>query len=170
MPDNDKIQIVIDLLDKVDDEFLIQLLENKINKNIYEYKKRVSVTDREKRQAKYGLALSLAQYELEQNKERTLRIQAIINNRDCNKCELAIKRKSLYTDNGLIYGYPDDNNDACESCAHRCIVLERLIDRYKLRYKYERLLDQGDYDEIIELKAIINKVNKKLYKLKTQLK
>ena len=156
----DLIKLLLTKLDKKDDIFLITLLENKIFTLNENYKSKHTISDSELRYAENGINTILRNYSYKLLKQHPylVKINKIRDNNNCEKCKFAIEKKTK----DLTYFTFNPKHKICLSCINRNNKLFDIEEKFnkKMDKTIEAIL--YNYKDIILLKAIINKITKKL--------
>lgn len=159
----DKIKELIPLLDEKKDFLLLCALKSEITKEKIIYLSKHEVTPKEIRKAYFGLKRTLRTY-FNNEDPYINKIVSILEKNDCNSCRYS---KTVYNDkNEVYYKTPSKSNNVCESCITRCELLQNVID--KREEENERCIEEAlkNNKDLVKYKAILNKINLKIYKLK----
>ena len=155
-----KIVELIDFLDPKNDQILIIALQSKLIDMENDYKSRYNVTDLEISHSLRGLHRTIKcwiEADCRMN-PRYVKLEKIENNRDCKYCE-------NNTEKGLgDYGFADWDNPVCVSCIKWNKVI--LDEKEKIELVEAKKYDVEIPRDVIELKALINKIKNKLDEIK----
>jgi hypothetical protein len=162
-----QIKNLIEILDKKDDYLLIEMLKQKLYNTRQDILSKVSVTDKEKENAIKGMIRTLRTFFDDEYKNipRYRKLEKIIDRSDCDYC----KFKELKEYKGTYY-YSFRENERCFRCKKRSDIFHDEIDKYRKNQYDLDFFNFDDYDELVKLKAIVNKINKKLIDRKQKLR
>jgi hypothetical protein len=153
-------------LDPDKDALLICLINQKIEAVEYKLSHKYKVTDNELYNAEKGMMLTISREKYRQAKEHPIhsKIQSILDRHKCEDC----KFKKLYKNNSYGFYTMDDNNPICISCNDKLGNMRYIQQEIEDRYVDAEI--KIDLEPLIELKAIVNKINRKLNKIKQKQK
>lgn len=158
------IEKLINLLDEKEDFFLIGLLEIKIS-GIHVARAKLSKLDIDS--ARNGIRRIIRKELSAENKQKFDRINKIIDSAECSECKLSKRRlhSGLYGKN-IFRQSPDSENLVCASCMRRVTVLYNYMEEKGKNIEEKLEIIDTDHRDLIELKALINKFQNKLYTFK----
>lgn len=165
---NDLIDNVIAALDCNDDCLLIELLNNKKNRIVFEYGdqyKHLSV--REIQITKKGMHKILVNFLSEQKENRIHKLKKIISRSNCDKCMYSIPLKHIYNGDEYIVLTSNQHSDRCKRCRIKSdIINNELRDTLsEIDSSARTLIESDKMKDYILIKSLVNKINTKLKKL-----
>lgn len=163
-----KITDIVNLMDKNKDWFIIGLLKEYCNEKEQYILSKISINEFEKRNARIGIERTVNSWidkEINENKYRN-KCNKIIPN--CESCKYSTIRTFKHDYFGvsetISYNDWDENSNVCNSCLRRSDILHDKIHKIEedIKNKYMNVIT----DDVIELKALMNKIKNKIKDLK----
>jgi hypothetical protein len=164
------IEFIIPLLDKSKDALLIGLLEEKKklykNKLIEKHLDNISITEKQKTDAIRGVnnSLSCFLFNTYSDNARFKKVHKKYNSiKKCYNCDYSVRNRT-----DIFYHEPNMKLHICRSCVKYTYKIQDIY--VELNTNINRMVEEtidvfsetNQYNEFIELKAILNKIKRKL--------